>query len=301
MAKNLKDILAKKLAENNQRHQDSVLEADFDEGRQHVRLELSLIDPNPYQPRRSFPMEELNLLASSIAEAGLLQPITVRRNGDRYQLIAGERRLRAHEYLGKLTIESIIVPSTDTDLAVLALAENIDREDLTDYEIGTAIRKIENVFPTKKKLAESLGLNREDMYKYFSFEVLPERILTKLDRNPKLLSRAAAVELKRVVEQYKADSDFDSELDQAWNLLETGQIDQGKLAAYLLRRFAEPDVSRTLPSQRKSLKLARSGQQVGSLSRDDKSVTLKLKSMVISDEEFTALEEFIQQLLAHEV
>ena len=301
MAKNLKAMLAKKLAENNLRHRESPQETEFDEGRQHVRLDLGLIDPNPYQPRRSFPQQELNALASSIAEAGLLQPVTVRKYDGRYQLIAGERRLRAHELLGKTSIEAIVVPSEDADLAVFALAENIDRQDLADYEIGLALRRIENLFPSKKKLAESLGLNREDMYRYFAFEALPERLRAKLDLDPRLLSRSAASELKRLLEQTPASPELDVALDLAWSLLEQGSLEQGKIAGFINRQLQQQDVSRPLPSQRQAWKLARAGQQVGSMSRDDKHVMLKLKAGVLNDEEIVQLEQFVRQLLSHEV
>ncbi|MEO9387150.1 ParB/RepB/Spo0J family partition protein [Chromobacterium phragmitis] len=301
MAKNLKAMLAKKLAENNLRHRESPQETEFDEGRQHVRLDLDLIDPNPYQPRRSFPLPELNALASSIAETGLLQPVTVRKHEGRYQLIAGERRLRAHELLGKTSIEAIVVPSADADLAVFALAENIDRQDLADYEIGLALRRIENLFPSKKKLAESLGLNREDMYRYFAFEALPERLLAKLDLEPRLLSRSAASELKRLLEQTPASQELDVALDLAWSLLEQGSLEQGKMAGFINRQLQQQDVSRPLPSQRQAWKLARAGQQVGSMSRDDKHVMLKLKAGVLNDEEIVQLEQFVRQLLSHEV
>ncbi|QND82190.1 chromosome (plasmid) partitioning protein ParB (plasmid) [Chromobacterium vaccinii] len=294
-------MLAKKLAENNLRHRESPQETEFDEGRQHVRLDLDLIDPNPYQPRRSFPLPELNALASSIAETGLLQPVTVRKYEGRYQLIAGERRLRAHELLGKTSIEAIVVPSADADLAVFALAENIDRQDLADYEIGLALRRIENLFPSKKKLAESLGLNREDMYRYFAFEALPERLRAKLDLEPRLLSRSAASELKRLLEQTPASPELDVALDLAWSLLEQGSLEQGKMAGFINRQLQQQDVSRPLPSQRQAWKLARAGQQVGSMSRDDKHVMLKLKAGVLNDEEIVQLEQFVRQLLSHEV
>jgi len=71
----------------------------------------------------------------------------------------------------------------DGDMAVMALAENIDREDLLTMRICLALRKIENLVSTRKKLAEAIGLNREDMYRYFAFEALPDDILSKLSIN----------------------------------------------------------------------------------------------------------------------
>lgn len=297
MSKNLKAMLARKLAENNQRHRESPQEAEFDEGRQHVRLELGLIDPNPYQPRRSFPLEDLNALASSIAEAGLLQPVSVRRHGNRYQLIAGERRLRAHELLGKSSIEAIVVSSADADMAVLALVENIDRQDLADYEIGQALRRIENLFPSKKKLAESLGMNREDMYRYFAFEALPARLRERLEHAPRLMSRAAASELKRLLDHVDHGPALDAALDRAWSALEQGELEQGKFAAYVQRLLHAPAEARA-PVERLSTKLARAGKAVGTFTRDEKHLSIKLKASALSEDEAARLEQFLQALLA---
>ena len=211
--KGIKDLLARKLAENSKRHAEAEQQPFFEDGRQHVKLALDQIDPNPYQPRRDFPKAELEALAASIAEAGLLQPVSVRAVGGRYQLIAGERRWRAHRLLGRPSIEALVVPAEDGDLAVLALAENLAREDLSDYEVGKALRQVETLFPTKKKLAEALGLNREDMYRYFAFESLPEAVRARLEQRPKLLARAAAADLKRLLQR---EARAGAVLEEAW-------------------------------------------------------------------------------------
>lgn len=157
MSKNLKALLAKKLAENSQRHADAPQETDFDVGRQHTKLSVDEVDPNPYQPRRVFPQQELEELAASISEVGLLQPISVRQVLDRYQIIAGERRWRAYKLLKRPTIEALVIPVEESDMAVLALVENLDRSDLSDYEIGKALRQIEGLFPTRKNLPRRWG------------------------------------------------------------------------------------------------------------------------------------------------
>nr|AFN66386.1 putative partitioning protein ParB [uncultured bacterium] len=301
MAKDLKAMLAKKLAENNQRHADAHQETSFDPGRQHLRIALEQIDPNPYQPRRTFPPTELEALASSIAEAGLLQPISVREISGRYQIIAGERRFRAHKLLGRPSIEAIVIPTDEPDMAVWALAENIDRQDLTDYEIGKALRQVENLFPSKTKLAESLGMNREDMYRYYAFEALPETLLARLDLQPKLVSRSAAADIKRVLSANASDSGrVLLLLDEAWELLEAGQLEQTKVASYISKRL-EDHKNRVLSSPRSALKLARDGQQVGSIARDSKGIVVKLKAGAISDVQAEKLQSFVQQLIAEEV
>lgn len=295
MPKNLKALLAKKLAENSQRHADASQETDFEVGRQHTKLSVDEVDPNPYQPRRVFPKQELEELAASIAEVGLLQPISVRQVGDRHQIIAGERRWRAYKLLGRPTIEALVIPVEESDMAVLALVENMDRADLSDYEIGKALRQIEDLFPTRKKLAEALGLNREDMYRYYTFEHLPEPILARLDANPRLLSRAAAADIKRTMQSIEPPSLAFELLNRAWDLLETGLLEQTKISNFLLRElriFKEGNISGFHETQT----LARDGKPVGSISRDSKHLVIKLKIDTLSDENEAKLRSFVEQL-----
>ena len=296
MPKNLKALLAKKLAENSQRHADAQQETDFDVGRYHVKLSVDEIDPNPYQPRRLFPQQELEELAASISEVGLLQPISVRQVHVRYQIIAGERRWRAYKLLGRPTIEALVIPVEESDMAVLALVENMDRMDLSDYEIGKALRQIEGLFPTRKKLAEALGLNREDMYRYYTFEHLPESILARLDANPRLLSRAAAADIKRTMQSIEPPSLALELLNRAWDLLEAGLLEQTKVSNFLLRELRiskEGSVSRPHETQT----LAQNGKSIGSISRDSKHLVIKLKIDALSDENEAKLRGFVEQLV----
>ncbi len=296
MPKNLKALLAKKLAENSQRHADAQQETDFDVGRYHVKLSVDEIDPNPYQPRRLFPQQELEELAASISEVGLLQPISVRQVHVRYQIIAGERRWRAYKLLGRPTIEALVIPVEESDMAVLALVENMDRMDLSDYEIGKALRQIEGLFPTRKKLAEALGLNREDMYRYYTFEHLPKSILARLDANPRLLSRAAAADIKRTMQSIEPPSLALELLNRAWDLLEAGLLEQTKVSNFLLRELRiskEGSVSRPHETQT----LAQNGKSIGSISRDSKHLVIKLKIDALSDENEAKLRGFVEQLV----
>jgi len=302
MAKpNLKALLEKKLSENSQRHADAVQEADFDVGRQHTRLHINLIDPNPYQPRTAFPSEELEKLALSIKESGLLQPVTVRQYGDRYQLIAGERRLRAHKLLGKLSIETIIVPSTDAEMATLALAENIDRADLSDFEIGKALRQIENLFPNKTRLAESVGINREDMYRYFAYESFPENIIQRLSLNPRLLSRSAASEIKRILKDVEQDLAA-AAFNKVWALLEQGDIEQSKIGEWLQKELqAKKDGIEVAPDKARLLDVTFAGKKVGFFSRNSRQIVLKLNAVVLDENQERRLQDFVQSLINEKV
>ena len=290
-------MLAQKLAENSQRHAAAQQDLEFDAGRQHVKLPVEIIDPNPYQPRRVFPIEELESLASSISEAGLLQPISVRKVGERYQIIAGERRLRAHKLLGRSSIEALITASEDSDMAVLALVENIDREDLSDFEIGKALRQVENLFPSKKKLAESLGMGREDMYRYYAFEGLPDYIRSKLEGSPRILSRSAAVDTRRVLQQSEGHPMLEECMKESWALLEMGELVQTKFATHLAKAL-KARLTNAIPDDHSIQHLAKDGRKVGTISKDRKSLIVKLDSDVLSQEQEHHLRLFLAELLA---
>lgn len=105
-----------------------------------VLLDISEIQPNPAQPRKAFDPDSLTSLAESIRKNGILQPITVRKNQrGQYELIAGERRLRASKIAGLSQIPAIIMETGDQDSALFALLENLQREDLNYFEQATAL------------------------------------------------------------------------------------------------------------------------------------------------------------------
>ena len=105
-------------------------------------VEISLIDPNPNQPRREFDQEALQELANSIRELGIIQPITLRKVANRYQIIAGERRWRASQLAGLQKIPAYIVDVEDQGVMEMALVENIQREDLNAIEIALAYQHL---------------------------------------------------------------------------------------------------------------------------------------------------------------
>lgn len=293
MTKGIKDLLARKLAENGKRHAEAEQQPFFEDGRQHVKLPLDQIDPNPYQPRRDFPKAEMEALAASIAEAGLLQPVSVRAVGGRYQLIAGERRWRAHRLLGKPSIEALVVPAEDGDLAVLALAENLARADLSDYEVGKALRQVEALFPTKKKLAEALGLNREDMYRYFAFEALPEAVLARLEQSPRLLARAAAADLKRLLQR---EARAGAVLEEAWPRLEAGTLDQAGLVALVAARLKPLPEAEHARRAAPARTLARGDQVLGTMAAERGGVVIRLAAGALSEAQQERLAQFIEGL-----
>ena len=99
-----------------------------------LQLETEEIYPNPYQPRSVFSPDELRALSDSIRQNGILQPLIVRRVGEQFELVAGERRLRAAKLVGLTTVPCIVMDVSDRNSAILALVENIQRSDLNCFE-----------------------------------------------------------------------------------------------------------------------------------------------------------------------
>jgi len=123
---------------------------------------VNAVGPNPKQPRTRFDDEAIASLAASIREVGILQPLVVRRAGDgRYELIAGERRLRAAKAAGLATVPIVLRDSQDADLLREALIENIHREDLNPIEQAEAFRQLlEELGLKQDELAERVGVSR---------------------------------------------------------------------------------------------------------------------------------------------
>ena len=126
-----------------------------------LEVPVSAIAPNPRQPRTDFPEESLAALARSIREVGVLQPVVVRPRDGGYELVAGERRLRAARLAGLASIPAIVREGDDTESLREALIENIHREDLAVLELAAAFQELlEELGVTQETLAERLGYSR---------------------------------------------------------------------------------------------------------------------------------------------
>ena len=133
-----------------------------DDSTYRTSLNIADIHTNPYQPRRVFDQDKLNELAQSIKEHGVFTPILVRPSFDGYQLIAGERRLRAAQLAGNDTIPAIVMDFTDDQMMEISLLENVQREDLTAIEEANAYKQlIDNLHYTQEELGKRLGKSRE--------------------------------------------------------------------------------------------------------------------------------------------
>lgn len=141
-------------------------------------IDISLIEPNPDQPRTSFDKESLEELASSIKEIGIIQPLTLRKlDNDKYQIISGERRYRAAKLAKLSSVPAYIREANDTELTEMALIENIQREDLNAIEIALTFRKlIDQHHLTQEKLSERIGKKRTTIANFLRLLKLPAEI-----------------------------------------------------------------------------------------------------------------------------
>jgi ParB family chromosome partitioning protein len=125
------------------------------------QIPLSKIKPNPFQPRKTFRPEDLQELTQSIKEKGVLQPIVVRQRGDIWEIIAGERRFRASQKLGLLTVPAIVVQASDVESLELALIENLQRADLSPLEEAEGYQRLQEEFSmTQEQIALKVGKDR---------------------------------------------------------------------------------------------------------------------------------------------
>src|SRR5687767_10345448 len=126
-----------------------------------LEVPVNAVAPNPKQPRTRWDSDEIRSLADSIREVGILQPIVVRRSGDGYELVAGERRLRAAKVAGLATVPVVLRDTDDADLLREALIENIHRQDLGPIELAEAFRQLlEDLGLKQEALAERVGVSR---------------------------------------------------------------------------------------------------------------------------------------------
>jgi len=143
-----------------------------------LQIPVDQIDPNPFQPRRDFNPEEIASLAESLKRHEQLQPVLVRRVGDRYQLISGERRLRATIHAGRPTVRAEVRTADDRLVAELAIVENMERKDLNPVEKALSFKRYIDQHQCKHEaLASRLGLDRSTVANLMRLLELPKQIL----------------------------------------------------------------------------------------------------------------------------
>ncbi|MFH0989050.1 MAG: ParB/RepB/Spo0J family partition protein [bacterium] len=160
-----------------------------------ARVELESIQPNPFQPRTEFDAEALQDLTKSIIEKGVIQPITIRRIGDGYQLVTGERRLRAAQSAGLIHIPAYIISvETDEEMLELALIENIQRETLNPIEIAHGYKRlVDECNLTQEEIADKVGKDRTTVTNFIRLLKLPHEIQLGIKKNLISMGHARAL------------------------------------------------------------------------------------------------------------
>jgi ParB family chromosome partitioning protein len=202
-----------------------------------LEVDPNKILTNPSQPRKSFSLNELEELKASIQRDGILQPVLVRERGGNYELIAGERRLRAAKDLGLTAVPAVVVEASDDRMLELALIENIHRENLNPIEMGEAFRQLLELKGwTQEELSRNLSLSRPAVTNALRLLELPEDIQNAIARGQitmghakVLLSISDAKEQRLLFEKIAEEKLTVRELEDARS--DEGASDQRKGAA----------------------------------------------------------------------
>ncbi|RMF87966.1 MAG: ParB/RepB/Spo0J family partition protein [Planctomycetota bacterium] len=190
-------------------------------------LDVDRIDPNPFQPREQFDDAEIAALADSLKSHGLLQPLIVRKAGERYQLVAGERRLRAAKEAGWKRVPVRIIEADEREMAELAIVENLQRKDLNPLEKAASFRRyLQEYNATQDELAARLNIDRSTVANLIRLLDLPEPLQEALRQNRLTQGHARAllglptaeeqIEAGKYVEQEGLSVRKTEALVQAW-------------------------------------------------------------------------------------
>jgi len=187
-------------------------------------VDIDLIDPNPEQPRTRFVESAMDELAASIRSNGIVQPIVVRRHGNRYQIVAGERRWRAAQRAGLRRVPVTLKEISDEKLLEVALIENIQRQELNVVEEARAYRKLlDNIGFTQEELSERVGKDRSMISTALRLLKLPEQVLEFVESEKLTPGHARTLlvsdDSARQIEVAKAIIDFNLTVREAERMI----------------------------------------------------------------------------------
>ncbi len=188
-----------------------------------VEIKLADLRSNPYQPRKIFDEEKLKELADSIKEHGVFQPIIVKRSIKGYDIIAGERRVKACQMAGLETIPAIIRDFSDSDMMEIALLENLQRENLNPIEEADAYRKLlDSLSLTQDELAKRLGKSRSHITNMLGLLNLPDEVKSLINENKISMSHARV--LSKMEDKEKIDDFVNMILNDNLNVREMEEL-----------------------------------------------------------------------------
>lgn len=192
-----------------------------------VDVNLNELRSNPYQPRKVFDEDKLNELASSIKEHGVFQPIIVKKSIKGYEIIAGERRVKASQLAGLETIPAIIRDFTDSEMMEIALLENLQRENLNSIEEATAYKKLlDSLNVTQEELAKRLGKSRSHITNMLGLLGLPDEVKSLISEDKISMSHARV--LSKIDDKEKIDEFVDLILNENLNVRQIEELARGE-------------------------------------------------------------------------
>lgn len=245
-------------------------------------VDIALLYPGRFQPRFSISPEGIDDLASDIDRIGkLLNPVSVRPDDSgRYEIIAGERRWRACTLLGWKQIPVSFIGSDEKTAIMASLSENIQRQDLSEMEIGFYLKRMleERIAPTKRELSVKVGIDRRSLYKYLAFTELPPTLQAIVRQGPALFAASAAETMVDLCHNGHADR-----VHQAAHLILQGKLNTNTMRAWVTGqdRSREPD----------RRPIVRDGVRVGTVSfgKDEMRIRLSPGIQDIPQEELAAM------------
>lgn len=253
-----------------------------------AQIEIDKIETNPFQPRTDFDEAALNDLAESIQHQGVIQPVTVRKMGyDKYQLISGERRLRASKMAGLKTIPVFIRVANDEQMLEMALIENTHRENLNAIEVAISYQRlIEECELTQDKLSEKLGKDRSTVTNYLRLLKLPAEIQIAIRDGYITMGHAKA--LINISDKAKQLIILKRIIDEDLSVRQVESLAREKVSPQKQKNVLPESVKIQADTLSKALKM---GVKVSRDSKGKGSLTIKFKN----DEEFGRLLDFINK------
>ena len=220
-----------------------------------ARLELPVdqIDPNPEQPRRLFDPKQLETLAASIQQHGVLQPVVVRRAGDRYELIVGERRWRASRAAGLKTIPAVVADVAPQERLEIAIVENVQRHDLNPIELAHAYRALADAGATQDQIGRRVSLDRSSIANHMRLLELSRGIQEDVETGRLTMGHAKA--LLQVSDPTARQALRDRVVAEGLSVRETEKLGR-RLAGPAPARRRETPAARLSPDLTRALEVA---------------------------------------------
>jgi ParB family transcriptional regulator, chromosome partitioning protein len=185
-----------------------------------TEISIDRIDPNPFQPRTRFPEKAQHELMESIRRNGLIQPIVVRQKGERYQLLAGERRFRAVQDIGLPTITAHVRDLSDEEMRTLSILENVQREDLNPIDLAKSYKVlVDDLGYSQEKIAHQISRDRSTIANCMRLLELPDKI--QIDLSNYKISAGHARALLALKDSPKIYSLRDKIIENHWSVRET--------------------------------------------------------------------------------